>query len=323
MFAVIRYADYYHHPGDQSTNPPFTLPNVGNLSLSSFLIQIECTRNQVNQPNKQPAFPAPLRANLLIISGYTIVVVMMVSLWGSASTRPPAVAGAFYPGDAGELKTQVEGFLESAEPGGPTARAIVVPHAGYVYSGATAAKSFADLDGAALRRVVLLGPSHYARFSGAALPRKGTTAFATPLGDIALDGDAIRDLHLMLQKEVAERIAARPNSKRYGRLTVMLAAWTDIELCFDIGPGAFRPPPKVWSTFLRITPRSSPRFEIEDQAAFERLVAHAFSMRRKTLRRILKGKISESEILAAGFDPTLRPENLEPEDFARLSKLTG
>jgi 16S rRNA (adenine1518-N6/adenine1519-N6)-dimethyltransferase len=135
--------------------------------------------------------------------------------------------------------------------------------------------------------------------------------------------DAIRDLHLMLQKEVAERIAARPNSKKYGRLTVMLAAWTDIELCFDIGPGAFRPPPKVWSTFLRITPRSKPRFEIEDQAAFARLVAHAFSMRRKTLRRILKGKISESEILAAGFDPTLRPENLEPEDFARLSKLTG
>lgn len=135
--------------------------------------------------------------------------------------------------------------------------------------------------------------------------------------------DVICDLHLMLQKEVAERIAAEPNSKKYGRLTVMLSAWTEIELCFDIGPGAFRPPPKVRSTFLRIIPRSSPRFEIEDQAAFERLVAHAFSMRRKTLRRILKGKLSESEILAAGYDPMLRPENLKPEDFARLSKLTG
>jgi 16S rRNA (adenine1518-N6/adenine1519-N6)-dimethyltransferase len=134
---------------------------------------------------------------------------------------------------------------------------------------------------------------------------------------------AIRDLHLMLQKEVAERIAAAPNSKRYGRLTVMLAAWTDIELCFDIGPGAFRPPPKVWSTFVRIVPRSKPRFEIEDQAAFERLVALMFSMRRKTLRRILKGRLSESDIREAGYDPTLRPENLDPGDFARLSKLTG
>lgn len=134
---------------------------------------------------------------------------------------------------------------------------------------------------------------------------------------------ALRDLHLMLQKEVAERIAAKPNSKRYGRLTVMLAAWTDIELCFDIGPGAFRPPPRVWSTFVRIIPRTRSRFEIEDQAAFERLVSLAFSMRRKTLRRILKGRLSESEIVAAGFDPILRPENLEPADFARLSRLTG
>jgi len=135
--------------------------------------------------------------------------------------------------------------------------------------------------------------------------------------------DVIRDLHLMLQKEVADRIVARPHSKRYGRLTVMLAAWTDIEQCFDIGPGAFRPPPKVWSTFLRMIPRSTPKFRIDDQAAFERLVALAFSMRRKTLRRILKGTLSESQIVEAGFDPTLRPENLEPEDFARLSRLTG
>ena len=135
--------------------------------------------------------------------------------------------------------------------------------------------------------------------------------------------DLILDLHLMLQKEVAARICARPDSKQYGRLTVMLAAWMDIERCFDIGPGAFRPPPRVWSTFVRIVPRPTPRFEIDDQAAFERLVALAFSMRRKTVRRILKGRLSASEILEAGFDPTLRPENLRPEDFARLSKLTG
>lgn len=135
--------------------------------------------------------------------------------------------------------------------------------------------------------------------------------------------DSIRDLHLMLQKEVAERMAAEPGSKRYGRLTVMLAAWTDIEACFDIGPGAFRPAPKVRSTLVRIVPRRQSKFAIADQAAFERLVSLAFSMRRKTLRRILKGRLTESELADAGFEPTARPETLWPEDFARLSEMTG
>jgi 16S rRNA (adenine1518-N6/adenine1519-N6)-dimethyltransferase len=135
--------------------------------------------------------------------------------------------------------------------------------------------------------------------------------------------DAIRDLHLMLQKEVVDRMLAGPGSKRYGRLTIMLSAWTDIEAVFDIGPGAFRPPPQVWSTLIRVTPRREPRFAIADEDAFRRLVALAFSMRRKTLRRILKGRLSEAEIAAAGFDPTARPETLAPEDFARLSELTG
>jgi 16S rRNA (adenine1518-N6/adenine1519-N6)-dimethyltransferase len=134
---------------------------------------------------------------------------------------------------------------------------------------------------------------------------------------------SIRDLHLMLQKEVATRIAAGPGSKRYGRLTVMLAAWTRIEPCFDIGPGAFHPAPKVWSSLVRIVPRQQPSFAVTDEAAFARLVALAFSMRRKTLRRILKGRLSPAEIEAAGFDPGARPETLDPADFARLSELTG
>jgi 16S rRNA (adenine1518-N6/adenine1519-N6)-dimethyltransferase len=135
--------------------------------------------------------------------------------------------------------------------------------------------------------------------------------------------DAIRDLHLMLQKEVVERMVAGPGSKRYGRLTIMLSAWTDIETCFDIGPGAFRPPPRVWSTLIRITPRREARFAIADEDRFRRLVALAFSMRRKTLRRILKGRLSAAELEAAGFDPVARPETLRPQDFARLSELTG
>jgi 16S rRNA (adenine1518-N6/adenine1519-N6)-dimethyltransferase len=135
--------------------------------------------------------------------------------------------------------------------------------------------------------------------------------------------DSLADLHVMLQKEVADRIAAAPGSKRYGRLTVMLAPWTGIESLFDIGPGAFQPPPKVWSSFVRIVPRRQAKFDIADQAAFQRTVALAFSMRRKTLRRILKGRVSAAAIEAAGFDPGARPETLAPEDFARLSELTG
>jgi len=135
--------------------------------------------------------------------------------------------------------------------------------------------------------------------------------------------DCLRDLHVMLQKEVVDRMVARPGSKTYGRLTIMLAAWTDIERCFDIGPGAFKPAPKVRSTVVRIVARQEPRFAIADEERFRQLVALAFSMRRKTLRRILKGRLSESEIEQAGFAPEARPETLAPEDFARLSELTG
>lgn len=135
--------------------------------------------------------------------------------------------------------------------------------------------------------------------------------------------DSIQDMHLMLQREVVDRMLAAPGTRQYGRLTIMLAAWTRIERCFDIGPGAFRPPPRVWSTVVRIVPRREPRFTIADEAAFRRLVTLAFSMRRKTLRRILKGRLTEAELRAAGFDPAARPATLGPEEFARLSELTG
>jgi 16S rRNA (adenine1518-N6/adenine1519-N6)-dimethyltransferase len=127
----------------------------------------------------------------------------------------------------------------------------------------------------------------------------------------------------MLQKEVVDRMVAAPGGKTYGRLTIMLAAWTDIERCFDIGPGAFKPAPKVRSTIVRIVPRREARFAIADEGRFRELVALAFSMRRKTLRRILKGRVSEEALARAGFAPEARPETLAPEDFARLSELTG
>ena len=166
----------------------------------------------------------------------------------------------------------------------------------------------------------------YSRFAadGAALRVVGNLPYnvSTPLLFRLLDFRSnILDMHLMLQKEVVDRMTAQPGGKDYGRLTVMLAAWTDIEACFDIGPGAFTPPPKVRSTFVRIRPLRTPSFTVRDESAFAELVARLFSMRRKTLARSLKGRFTARQIEAAGIEPGARPETLRPADFARLAEL--
>jgi 16S rRNA (adenine1518-N6/adenine1519-N6)-dimethyltransferase len=134
-------------------------------------------------------------------------------------------------------------------------------------------------------------------------------------------GDTIKDLHVMLQREVVDRMIAAPGGKDYGRLTVMLALWARCEARFDVGPGAFTPPPKVWSTVVRLTPHATPPFELHDRAGFASLVAHLFSMRRKTLGRSLRGRLTADQIRAAGIDPGARAETLAPADFARLADL--
>lgn len=109
--------------------------------------------------------------------------------------RQPAVAGAFYPGQKQALTTGLRAWLDAAAPalaeGLPVPKAIIVPHAGYVYSGGTAALAYARLAPArkTIRRVVLLGPVHRVPVRGLALP--GVDAFATPLGDIAVDQQAV------------------------------------------------------------------------------------------------------------------------------------
>jgi len=132
---------------------------------------------------------------------------------------------------------------------------------------------------------------------------------------------AIADMVIMVQKEVAKRIVSPPGNKDYGRLTVMLSAWMDAETCFDVGPGAFKPPPRVWSTVLHARPRVCARFAVDDEQRFADLVRRAFSMRRKTLRRGLAGLLTREQIESAGVDPTARPETLEPAQFAALARL--
>jgi 16S rRNA (adenine1518-N6/adenine1519-N6)-dimethyltransferase len=126
---------------------------------------------------------------------------------------------------------------------------------------------------------------------------------------------AIRDM----QKEVVDRMAAQPGGKEYGRLTVMLAAYAEVDALFDVGPGAFTPRPKVWSAIVRLRPAIAPRFDIGDDGVLRTLVTAAFSHRRKTLRNGLKSLLTGSDIEACGIDPNLRPETLAPAQFGLLA----
>jgi 16S rRNA (adenine1518-N6/adenine1519-N6)-dimethyltransferase len=130
---------------------------------------------------------------------------------------------------------------------------------------------------------------------------------------------AIADMHFMLQKEVVDRMAAAPGGKEYGRLTVMLAAFAEVDALFDVGPGAFRPQPKVWSSIVRLRPSVEPKFKIGAHGALKSLVTAAFSHRRKTLRNGLKGLLTAADIEICGIDPQLRPEALAPAQFGRLA----
>jgi len=131
----------------------------------------------------------------------------------------------------------------------------------------------------------------------------------------------IGDMHFMLQKEVVERMAAEPNSKTYGRLTVMLQWYCDVDYLFDIPPSAFNPPPKVTSSLVRLTPKVAPLTQLNSKTQFSKLVNRVFQQRRKTLRNTLKNYLNEDEIKSLGISPTARPETLSVTDFANLSNL--
>jgi 16S rRNA (adenine1518-N6/adenine1519-N6)-dimethyltransferase len=131
---------------------------------------------------------------------------------------------------------------------------------------------------------------------------------------------AIRDMHFLLQKEVVERLVANPGSKRYGRLGVMLGARAVARQLFTIGPGAFRPAPKVESAVVRIEPLAQSRVPEPLEATFRLVVNQAFSNRRKTLRRALTGILEPDDIVAAGVDGGLRPEQLGIDTFVALAR---
>jgi len=129
----------------------------------------------------------------------------------------------------------------------------------------------------------------------------------------------VRDITVMLQKEVVQRMAAAPGTAEYGRLTVMLQARFAVERLFVVPAGAFRPAPKVESAVARLVPLAGARPHIADAALFGQLVMAAFGQRRKTLRNALKAYATDAELEREGIAPGARGETLSVADYVRLA----
>jgi 16S rRNA (adenine1518-N6/adenine1519-N6)-dimethyltransferase len=151
----------------------------------------------------------------------------------------------------------------------------------------------------------------------------------TPILFHALEPPRARRAVYLVQREVAERIAAGPGSRTYGALSVNVQAVAVPELVARVPPGAFRPPPAVDSAVVRLTPRPHPAVPQADEPRFRTLVQASFGLRRKQLRRVVRTvanldvERADRVLAVAGIDPEARPETLSPEDFARLLNALG
>jgi 16S rRNA (adenine1518-N6/adenine1519-N6)-dimethyltransferase len=136
----------------------------------------------------------------------------------------------------------------------------------------------------------------------------------SPLLDKALTPPMPERIVFLVQEEVADRMAAPPGGKTYGALSVGVQVVARVEKLFTLAPGAFRPPPKVRSALIRLTPLAQPLIMDVEVAPLRAFVTACFSKRRKQLKNVVPGV----DLEAMGFDPTIRPERLPPEAFVRL-----
>ncbi len=148
---------------------------------------------------------------------------------------------------------------------------------------------------------------------------------STPLIQRLLDCRRVfSSLTLMLQKEVAERIAATPGGREYGYLSVLVQLYAEPRIEFLVPPGAFSPRPKVESAVITLSVRNRPAVLLKDEAFFFRVVKAAFSQRRKTLRNSLRQLDRPGDVMASvrertGIDTSRRAETLSAEEFGRLA----
>ncbi|WP_336365747.1 16S rRNA (adenine(1518)-N(6)/adenine(1519)-N(6))-dimethyltransferase RsmA [Marinobacter sp. C2H3] len=129
----------------------------------------------------------------------------------------------------------------------------------------------------------------------------------------------VQDMHFMLQKEVVQRMAAVPGDSHYGRLGIMTQYHCRVQPLFEVGPGAFRPAPKVDSAIVRLVPHAELPHPAKDLSVLQAVVRTAFNARRKTLRKALGGMISAERLQALGIDDGLRPENLTLAQYVAIA----
>lgn len=148
----------------------------------------------------------------------------------------------------------------------------------------------------------------------------------SPLITAFLEAECFDSVTVMIQREVAKRICAKPATADYGAFTVLVNWYAEPEMLFDVPPSCFIPQPKVTSSVIRLKTRSEPPVEVKDKALFFRVVRAAFGMRRKTLTNALSANFNELNkadienlLTACGFDPKIRGEVLSIGDFAEIS----
>lgn len=129
----------------------------------------------------------------------------------------------------------------------------------------------------------------------------------------------IKDMHFMLQKEMVDRIVAKPGSKTYGRISVMVQYFCQVEKLFLVKPTAFNPPPKVDSAIIYLRPYAKLPFKVDDEIKLGVIVRDAFNQRRKTISNSLKKHINSEQLVEMGIDPKTRPEQLSIEQFVRIT----
>lgn len=129
----------------------------------------------------------------------------------------------------------------------------------------------------------------------------------------------IRDMHFMLQKEVVDRMAARPGIHAYGRLSIMVQYHCRVTSLFNVGPAAFDPPPQVDSSIVKLVPHREFPYQASDYVHFANLVKMAFAHRRKTLRNCLRDLVSDEDWENVHLDSQLRPEQLSLGEYVKLS----
>jgi 16S rRNA (adenine1518-N6/adenine1519-N6)-dimethyltransferase len=139
----------------------------------------------------------------------------------------------------------------------------------------------------------------------------------SPLIDKALTPPLPERIVFLVQDEVADRMAAPPGGKTYGALSVGVQVVARVEKLFTLAPGAFRPPPKVRSALIRLTPLAQPLVMDVEVAPLRAFVTACFSKRRKQLKNAVPG-ITVADLEQMGFNPMVRPEQLPPEAFVRL-----